>query len=186
MTKSRERERLLSQARATRGASGKYIFATERGNQTANRAIRRREQSGGKAILHSIAIGYLVVSLDDDVVVLVDDALQAPFSEQRPGDDLQIVLAVVPLARREEGQVEIAVVVVDGTAAAVPPRQGDPSLLGRLDVALLPRILVAAEHHAGIVSPEQQHVTIGEVVVAVEPVLQRQISEHIRGLRYEY
>lgn len=127
-----------------------------------------------------------MTSLDDDVAVLVDHALQAPFSEQRPRDDLQIVLAIVSLSRCEEGQVEVAVVMVNGTAAAVPPRQSHPSLLGRLDVALLPRVLVPAVHHAGIVSPEQQHMAIGEVVVTVEPVLQRQIGEHIRGLRYEY
>lgn len=104
-------------------------------------------------------------------------------SKQSVCDDTEIIMSIVSVFSREEGQIEIAFVVVNGTATAISSRQIYAFLLGCVNVALEPGILMTTEHHARIVSIEEQHVVFGKVKAAIQPMLQRQIDEHVRGLR---
>ena len=53
------------------------------------------------------------------------------------------------------------------------------------DVCLGPRVLVAADHHAGVVAPQEEQPLVLKVVVPVEPVLQGEVGEDVGRLRYE-
>ena len=75
--------------------------------------------------------------------------------------------------------------MVDGAAAAVATSQRDAVVLDRGYVALLPGILMTANYHAGLVAPEQQHVVLAEVVVAIEPVLESEVRVNVGRLRDE-
>lgn len=44
---------------------------------------------------------------------------------------------------------------------------------------------MAAYDHARVVDPQHENVMLFKVVVAIDPVLQRQIREHVVALRYE-
>ena len=54
------------------------------------------------------------------------------------------------------------------------------------DVGLGPRVLVAPDHHAGVVAPQEQQPLVLKVVVSIEPVLQGKVGEDVGRLRYEH
>lgn len=56
----------------------------------------------------------------------------------------------------EEGAVDVAEVVEDRPASAVPSGQADGVLPQKRNVGLGPGILVAADHDAGVVAPEKE------------------------------
>lgn len=76
--------------------------------------------------------------------------------------------------------------MINGTATAISSYQSNVFLFSHMNVTLEPGILVTTEHYARIVSPKEQYVVFREVEVAIQPVLQRQIDRHVRGLRDEY
>lgn len=76
--------------------------------------------------------------------------------------------------------------MVDRTPATVPPRQHDALALQLADVGhLCEWVLVPANDYTRVVDPQHQYVVLVKVVVAVDPVLQRQIREHVMALRDE-
>lgn len=76
--------------------------------------------------------------------------------------------------------------MVDRAATAVASGQDDALARQLAHVGHLREgILVAAHDHARVVDPQHEDVVLGKVVVAVDPVLQRQIREHVVALRDE-
>lgn len=100
---------------------------------------------------------------------------------QGVGDHLQVPPPVVCLLGGEEGQVEVAQVVVDGPPAAPPARQRDARLPHGRQAALGPGVLVAADHHGRPVPPQQQDAALLQIHVGVDPVLQRQVLVDVGG-----
>lgn len=121
-----------------------------------------------------------------DVVAFRNLRRNAVLAEQSPRDDVQIVLAIVALARRKERAVQVAAIVVDGAAAAVASRQRHAGTAQLRHVRLAERILVATDDDARIVGPQHQHVMGAQIVVLVDPVLQCQIGENVVRLRDEH
>lgn len=121
---------------------------------------------------------YLESVLDEHVVPAVDGALYTPDCLQRVGDELQVCLAVVAALVSHEAAVEIAGIVVNRAAAAVPPRQGDTQPSGRAEAALDPRVLVTPDHHRRRVPPHEQHAWRAgrKRGIFVEPLLEREIA----------
>jgi len=92
-------------------------------------------------------------------------------SKQSVRDDVQIVSPIISFTWSKECQVEITIVMVNGTTAAISACQRNACLFGCLNITFKPGILMAAKNHTGIVPPEQQNMMLGEVKVAIQPVL---------------
>ena len=56
----------------------------------------------------------------------------------------------------EEGAVDVAEVVIDRSASAVPSRKVDWRLSQEGDVGLCPGVLVTADHDARVIAPEEK------------------------------
>lgn len=63
--------------------------------------------------------------------------------------------------------------MVDGAAATVASGQFDAGFLQFRYIRLQEWILMASDHNARIVWPEHQHMMIGEIEIAIEPIFQR-------------
>ena len=71
---------------------------------------------------------------------------------ENSGDQLQFGARIVPVSWNDEGPIEIAAVVVDGSSAGNPTQDGKAGS-GR---DLGPGILVSPDYHAGIVDVQQK------------------------------
>ncbi len=100
----------------------------------------------------------LVPVVEHDVLPPVDVDVEAGHPGDGAADDVQVAAAVVVGLAREEGAVDVAHVVVDRPAAAVPPGQADLGPAEEGHVRLRPGVLVAADHHARAVPPQEQEV----------------------------
>lgn len=130
-------------------------------------------------------IGTYLLASQQNVISFWDVCLDAPLAEQSARDKVQVVPSVVALAGCKERAVEVARVVVHSSSTAVSPRQDDSLSHKFADVGLREGILMAAYDHARVVNPKHKNMMLGKVVVAIDPVLERQIREHVVALRYE-
>jgi hypothetical protein len=128
---------------------------------------------------------YLECSVQDEIVSGRNLRVNVELPAESIADDRKVCLSVVRIARSEEGEIEVAEVVVDGAATAVSSGQGDVALGQGANVGFLPRILVASDHHTGLVFPEEEHTVLGEVVLLVQPVLKRKVGEDVVRLGNE-
>ena len=96
--------------------------------------------------------------IEYDVLALVDTDVESGHPSDGGADDLQVVPAVVLGLAREEGAVDVAHVVEDRPSSTVPPGEADLGAAEEGDVRLGPGVLVAADHHAGAVAPQQKQV----------------------------
>ena len=124
--------------------------------------------------------------IQQNIIPAVDGDVEAPSLAERLSHQSQVLATVVLLAGAEEGQVEVAHVVEDGAAATVASGQRHPGGVQMVGVHLAPRVLMPPDDDAGCVPPHEQHVVAAEAEVAVEPVLEGQVSEHVVGLGEEH
>ncbi len=125
---------------------------------------------------------HLVRLVEHDVLPVVDGHVEAGHPVDGRADDVQVAPAQVQRLAREERAVQVAHVVVHRTAAAVPdtditgidaktykrttteccisspPGQADFLPPEEGHVGLGPWVLVAANHHARAVAPQQKQV----------------------------
>ena len=112
-------------------------------------------------------------------------SIDAIFSIDRPGYQIEIVLSVISFTRGKEGAIEIIAIMIDGAATAVSPCKFNASCCQLTNVAFTKRILMTSNDDAGIVQPQHQHVMISKVVVLIDPIFECQVCEDIVGLRDE-
>lgn len=110
------------------------------------------------------------LAMKQNVIAWRDFRVDAVLAVDGPRYEIEIVLAVVAFARREERAVEVVAVVENRPAAAVPPRQLNARRLQLTHVGLAERILVAPDDHARIVQPQHENVMVAKVVVLVNPI----------------
>lgn len=123
------------------------------------------------------------MSVEENVEPVGGPDVQARLEQpQGVGDHLQVPPPVVCLLGGEEGQVEVAQVVVDGPPAAPPARQRNARLPHGRQAALGPGVLVAADHHGRPVPPQQQNAVLLQIHIGVDPVLQRQVLVDVGGV----
>ena len=94
--------------------------------------------------------------MDQHIVPRGHDRRHIASFPQHTDDKFQVRPSIVRPPVGEERKVEVAHVVVDGAAAAVPACQSDPGLLQHGHIDFLPRILITADHHARLVPPKEQ------------------------------
>ena len=80
-------------------------------------------------------------------------------------DDTELSLLVLERLGDDEREVEVAVIVVDGTAAGLTPHQVAAVGLESLHIHLAKRVLVLPYHHRTPVLPKIQHHTVGLTLV---------------------
>lgn len=125
---------------------------------------------------------HLELSLNNDILSFVNDSFKAPLPKQGPGYNIEIVTAVISLFGREKREVQVAIVMINRASATISSGQFNAMVIKSRQVGLDPGVLVSANDHAGIVSPEQQNMMIGKVVVPVKPVLEREVGEDVPRL----
>lgn len=128
---------------------------------------------------------HLERSVKDKIVSWRNFRVNVELPAEGIADDRKVGLSVVCVPRSEEGEVEVAEVVVDCTTTAVSSGKNDVAFGQGADVRLFPRILVAPNHHARLVFPQEKHPVLGKVVVLVHPVLERQVGEDVVRLGNE-
>lgn len=122
----------------------------------------------------------------NNIISIVYLRLDSPFPKKGPSDNIQIVLAIVALAGREEGAIKIAPIVIDSPTATIATGQSDATIDQVGDIRFGERILMTSNNNARIVGPQQEHMMIDKVEVLVEPILQCQVGEDIMRLRDEH
>lgn len=89
----------------------------------------------------------------------------------------------------EKRHVEVSLVVKNCPPSTVTSGQLDSIFCdgGKFrDVGFKPRILMPADDNARVVLPQHQHMMIGKIEIAIEPVFKGQIRENVFGLRDKY
>lgn len=122
-------------------------------------------------------------AVQENIVARRDFSVNSIFSIDRSRDQIQVVLAVVAFAGREEGAIKIVAIVINGPAAAVSPRQLNASVLKLSNVCFVERILMSPDNHARVVQPQHENVMISKVVVFINPIFESKVRENIVGLR---
>ena len=79
----------------------------------------------------------------------------------RPLDDPELALLVVEGLGDDKGEIEIPVVVVDGSAAGLAAHQVAAVGFQGFHIALAEGVLVLSNNHGTAVAPEVKHDTIG-------------------------
>lgn len=129
---------------------------------------------------------HFIFILHDNIVSVVYDCVHAELSKEGSHDQLQIIFPIVIFLGRKERQVEIASIVIDRSASAVPTRQRYSDFGQIRNIRLDPRILMSPDDHARIVAPQQQNMLIGKISILIHPILESQIGEYIVRLRYKH
>lgn len=123
--------------------------------------------------------------MQQNVIALGDFRVDSVLAVDGSCDEVQVVLAVVAFAGREEAAVQVVTVVIDGAAAAVSPCKLNASGCELTHIRLVERILMTANHHARVVQPQHENVMIAEVIVLVDPILESEVGEDVIGLTNE-
>jgi hypothetical protein len=121
----------------------------------------------------------LVVSVQDNVIAFVDGDVERGRAAKGGADDVQVVAALVLRPVGEEGAVYVALVVVDGAAAAVAACQIDVAAPQVGHVGLGPGVLVATDDDAGVVAPEKEEGLIKKITT----LLFAPFEQHLQGDR---
>ena len=100
--------------------------------------------------------------IQHNILPLVHTDVQRGESMDRPADHVQIPPPLVVALLGEEGAVNVALVVVDGAAAAVATREVNVVAAEVRDVGLGPGVLVATDHHARVVAPQKEEMLEGD------------------------
>jgi hypothetical protein len=125
------------------------------------------------------------LAMQENVIARADYRVDAVLAINCSRQKIQIVLAVVAIAGREECTIEIVAVVIDGATAAVASGELNAGRFELTDVRFGEGILMATNDDARIVQPQHQNVVIAEIVVLVDPVLEGEVRENVIRLRNE-
>ena len=113
----------------------------------------------GGGVLEGVAAHLLAV--EGDVVAPGELALQAEGGEGGE-QEVEVLLPRRALLVADEGEDEVAAVVVDRSTAALATHEAHAVLLHPLQVALRPRVLVAPDDDARVVLPEVEDPVVVE------------------------